>query len=295
MRCFLIFISLLALSPATEGKNMIILAYKASYKLWVIYTFSYLKQDQFILATSPLKQLYIYEYKPTDIISTAANSKQKIMKFQHGVQWYVIILSSHLIWRVPLFKSKRFYCQDYCTTSWPELPVQPPQEVDKIWTIRKTNTTLNIECNGVEVLNYQFSDSSLDDCVKQWGGDVVAIEFSSYDDTASDSYRAAAVCPGFNVDGSVQGSWNDTDPGETVTINCQKKHVLDGSSERTCNSEGEWESDAPLCRKIGKIRCEIGVVLCSNPFCERQSSHDKLGLVGISLILEFYPCKTTNH
>eukprot|EP00116_Pleurobrachia_bachei_P013967 sb/3474229/ len=48
------------------------------------------------------------------------------------------------------------------------------------------------------------------------------------------------LCPGFTVDGSMQGSWNDTDSGQTVTINCQKKHVLDGSSERTCNTDGSF-------------------------------------------------------
>eukprot|EP00116_Pleurobrachia_bachei_P006278 sb/3466540/ len=147
------------------------------------------------------------------------------------------------------------YYISYCATSWPELPVQPGDEVDKIWTIRKTNTTLNIECNGVEVLNYQFSNSSRDKCVPKWGGDVVKkIRFHSYYDTASDSYRAKpTACPGFTVDGSVQGSWNDTEIGQTVTINCQKKHVLDGSSERTCNAEGEWNiEDAPLCRKLSE-------------------------------------------
>ena len=61
------------------------------------------------------------------------------------------------------------------------------------------------------------------------------------------------VCTGFTVDGSVQGSWSDTDAGQTVTINCQEKHVLDGSSERTCNSNGEWNKEAPLCiLELGK-------------------------------------------
>ena len=69
--------------------------------------------------------------------------------------------------------------------------MQPPDEVKKTWTIRKTATTLSIECNGVEVLKYQFSDSDNSKCVPKWGGDVVEkIRFSNADDTASDSYRA---------------------------------------------------------------------------------------------------------
>ena len=90
------------------------------------------------------------------------------------------------------FSSSVKYHIGYCTSPyWITLPVQPPEEVDKTWTIRKTATTLSIECNGVEVLNYQFSDSSLGDCVSKWGGDVVdKILFGSSSDTASDSYRA---------------------------------------------------------------------------------------------------------
>eukprot|EP00116_Pleurobrachia_bachei_P015522 sb/3475784/ len=82
------------------------------------------------------------------------------------------------------------YVIGFCNTSL--LPVQPPEEVDKIWTIQKTATAVRIDCNGVEVLNYQFSDSSESSCVSRWGGDVVEkILFYAYD-TASDSYRTVA-------------------------------------------------------------------------------------------------------
>ena len=81
----------------------------------------------------------------------------------------------------------RYWISD-CASA--DLPVQPPDEVDKTWTIRKTATTLGIECNGVEVLNYQFSDSkdSLY-CQTIWGDEVKMIKFSTNRDTASDSYR----------------------------------------------------------------------------------------------------------
>ena len=65
-----------------------------------------------------------------------------------------------------------------------------------------------------------------------------------------------SVCPGFTVDGSVQESWNETDPGQTVTIKCEKKHVLDGSPERTCNTDVVWTNDPPLCRKLSKLGVE---------------------------------------
>nr|AFK75449.1 putative secretory peptide-39 [Pleurobrachia bachei] len=88
------------------------------------------------------------------------------------------------------FSSPMQYMIGYCTGSWTDLPVQPPVEVDKIWTITKTETALIITCNDVEVLNYLFVDSSRSECVPMWGGDVVeGIMFRSWD-SASDFYKA---------------------------------------------------------------------------------------------------------
>ena len=71
------------------------------------------------------------------------------------------------------------------------------------------------------------------------------------------SPHLSPVCPGFTVNGSVQEHWNDTGAGQTVTINCQKKHVRDGSSERTCSADAEWNNDAPLCRELGKSTAAV--------------------------------------
>ena len=84
------------------------------------------------------------------------------------------------------------YYVSYCTSNMPDLPVQPPVEEDKIWTITKTETALIITCNGVEVLNYLFADSSDSKCVPAWGGDVEEIYFR-LDDRASDFYRAPTM------------------------------------------------------------------------------------------------------
>ena len=90
------------------------------------------------------------------------------------------------------FTSTIKYWIDYCTSSWSQLLIEPPVDVDKIWTITKTETSLIITCNGVEVVNYLFADSSrISECVPRWVGDVVEqIKFSSDYDTASDLYRA---------------------------------------------------------------------------------------------------------
>nr|AFK75465.1 putative secretory peptide-55 [Pleurobrachia bachei] len=64
------------------------------------------------------------------------------------------------------FEPQMGYDIAFCTSVWfTELPVQPPGEVEKIWTIAKTETAIIITCNGVEVLNYLFADSSMSDCV----------------------------------------------------------------------------------------------------------------------------------
>ena len=76
----------------------------------------------------------------------------------------------------------------YCVTTKLFFPVTPSVEQDKIWTLTKTDTGLKIECNGVEVLNYLFSESTLSNCVTRWSEDVVRIEFATYD-SASDGYR----------------------------------------------------------------------------------------------------------
>ena len=88
------------------------------------------------------------------------------------------------------FSSPMQYVISYCI-SWTDLPVQPPVEVEKTWTITKTDTTIIITCNNVEVLYYMFQDSSRNECVPTWGGDVVEqIKFDSNYDKASDFYRA---------------------------------------------------------------------------------------------------------
>ena len=89
------------------------------------------------------------------------------------------------------FSSTMQYWIGSCTSTYTDLRVQPPVEVDKIWTITKTETAVIITCNNVEVLNYLFADGSNSDCVKRWDGNVVEqILFDSSIDTASDFYRA---------------------------------------------------------------------------------------------------------
>ena len=91
-----------------------------------------------------------------------------------------------------MFSSSMNYYIGHCASYTP-MQVQPPLEVDKIWTFTKTGTALTIRCNGVEVVNYPFATSHKSECGKNWGGDAVEeIKFDpgkSGRNQISDSYR----------------------------------------------------------------------------------------------------------
>ena len=67
-------------------------------------------------------------------------------------------------------------------------PASLPADQDKIWTVTKTSIHLKLDCNGVEVLEVDFSESG---CT-QWDQDVEKIQFRNQD-TASDGYRQRSL------------------------------------------------------------------------------------------------------
>eukprot|EP00116_Pleurobrachia_bachei_P003169 sb/3463431/ len=155
----------------------------------------------------------------------------------------------------PAFVYQIYYCTGSQLT---DLPVQPPVKVDKTWTFIKKETAFIVKCNGVEVLNYLFADSSDNNCVAVWGGDIVeGITFHHTGDTASDFYRAAPECPVFSVEGSTQGNWTASSAGTTATIECAATHILTGSAALTCQEDGSWSSDVPQCNEIGKLLFQL--------------------------------------
>eukprot|EP00116_Pleurobrachia_bachei_P009654 sb/3469916/ len=136
----------------------------------------------------------------------------------------------------------------FCTNStFIDLPVQPPVEVNKIWTITKTETAFIITCNNVEVLNYLFADSSDGDCVVKWGGDVV--EYFEFDDgdKASAFYRAVQYkidrCIGNLTDLPVQPLmevetiWTIVKTETALIITCNDVEVLNYRFADSSNSK----------------------------------------------------------
>ena len=81
------------------------------------------------------------------------------------------------------------YWLDECN-SYTDFPVQPTNEVDKIWTFTITETAVIINCNGVELLNYQFEDSNENTCKNWVEKECKYIVFLSNYNTASEFYRA---------------------------------------------------------------------------------------------------------
>ena len=80
-----------------------------------------------------------------------------------------------------------------CATGWITFNIPLPDEQIRTWTITKTNNeSVSLFCNGVEIYNYLFSESTDDDCVPRWSTDVANMAFKSSSaavDTASDEYR----------------------------------------------------------------------------------------------------------
>ena len=102
------------------------------------------------------------------------------------------------------FSNPSRYYKHKCKV-WTDLPVQPPSELEKVWTFTKTEDSFIIHCNNVKVLNLKFSDSSLGQCVTTWEGTQVGkilfyknAMFNTHDsDTASDSYRGKTILSQF--------------------------------------------------------------------------------------------------
>jgi hypothetical protein len=67
-----------------------------------------------------------------------------------------------------------------------------PNSNTKLWTIRKSDNFLTVECNDELVLEYEFDSSNSDQCSTSWSRDVESIIFLSLD-TASVKFRAVGT------------------------------------------------------------------------------------------------------
>ena len=116
------------------------------------------------------------------------------------------VVGSEDLLRVGFYTQDDSYCGDMCVkfTNPPqywvgscnndmEITFTAPEGQVRTWTITKTETSVVLACNGVEIVNYLFSESTRDVCVSYWSRDVVKMKFMSNNndiDTASNKYRA---------------------------------------------------------------------------------------------------------
>ena len=80
-----------------------------------------------------------------------------------------------------VFFSQIKYWISFCEDRYIPFPTTPTKDQDKVWSFLRTKTGLEVECNGVLVLEY---NTSL--CIKdhdKWGREIKQIEFTS--DSAS--------------------------------------------------------------------------------------------------------------
>ena len=85
------------------------------------------------------------------------------------------------------FDSELVYHLSSCTDESVQGIAVPTNLSDggQLWTIRKSDKLLTIECNDALVLQYKFTSSGNENCVSKWSEDILAIEFSSLDNASA--------------------------------------------------------------------------------------------------------------
>eukprot|EP00116_Pleurobrachia_bachei_P010578 sb/3470840/ len=78
------------------------------------------------------------------------------------------------------------YCKDSSTLGY----TNSSADGYDVWTLEKSNTSLTISCNGMELVDYVFSDADTpESCVNYWSGDVFTQFKVVKADTAVLAYR----------------------------------------------------------------------------------------------------------
>ena len=79
------------------------------------------------------------------------------------------------------------YWIPFCKSEYNPLPVTPPSDEEKVWSIAKVGTILQVECNGVMVLEYDTSVCK-NYYGEHWESEIKTVEFD-YSDDLSDYYQ----------------------------------------------------------------------------------------------------------
>ena len=99
------------------------------------------------------------------------------------------------------FGSEPTYSISPCTTAEVKFSSLPEDDT-KLWTIKKHENSLTIECNDVLVLQYVFDSSDDAQCSTNWNQDIDFIMFPSVD-SATVKFRAVGTGSSITVHGYV--------------------------------------------------------------------------------------------
>ena len=89
------------------------------------------------------------------------------------------------------FQDEPEYSIGYCEADVPF--TLPGTDKPRVWTVRKPQERLKLLCNGVQIFDFNFADSTLtNECRNKWALDFAGIKFSATRygvDKASDFFR----------------------------------------------------------------------------------------------------------
>ena len=124
-----------------------------------------------------LTDIPIPKLVPVHIATTDQDGSGKIIKIMFKRN------GEHLSGLTFVFDSPPTYKIDHCSTT-NEFPILLPQDTVRIFTIRKTRTGFNIECNGREVLQYALNETDCDQNI-EWDLGFDAVSFDDDDDSST--------------------------------------------------------------------------------------------------------------
>ena len=138
---------------------------------WYIRFLSCLVSDWIAVVTHSVNIEYALESNPLQIkTNNLADETNKMVIILRTRDLYgdddderVILLISNINGQDA---SQLRYSVDFCHLKKP-FPLTPEAKLEMVWTFTKTATAIIFDCNGVEVLNYIFSESAFSRCTSR--------------------------------------------------------------------------------------------------------------------------------
>merc|ERR1739848_406318 len=100
------------------------------------------------------------------------------------------------------------------------LPKKPPTDGDQVWSLSKIGAMLNVECNGVLILQFDTSE-----CEDYWRKEIHQVTFHS-SDSASEQYQLISQDDGGDDDdGEDEGDWTKVIKDVKIAADLQENQL----------------------------------------------------------------------